>query len=179
MSQSAFIVRVPEAEPHVASWRDRFDPAARLGVPAHVTVLFPFMAPERIDAAVLAQAQAILSGLAPFAFRLARIDRFPGVLYLAPEPAEPFIELTDSFVRSFPEFPPYGGQFATVVPHLTVGHAKDPELDLIASALRASLPPGGVTSSCGRLSLIENSTGRWLPMHELPLRGMDPGPRAR
>jgi 2'-5' RNA ligase len=176
--QSACIVRVPEAEPYVASWRDRFDPAAALGVPAHVTVLFPFMAPERIDAAVLGQAQAILSAVAPFAFRLTRIDRFPGVLYLAPEPAEPFIALTHAFARAFPEFPPYGGQFATVVPHLTVGHVEDPELDRVASSLRASLPPGGVTSWCRRISLIENSTGRWLPMHELPLRGMDDGPRA-
>jgi 2'-5' RNA ligase len=177
--QAAFIVRVPEAEPYVATWRDRFDPAARLGVPAHITVLFPFMPPERIDGVVLEKAQAIASAMAPFSFRLVRIERFPGVLYLAPEPAEPFVALTHAFARSFPEFPPYGGQFATVVPHLTVGHASDPELAPVASALRASLPPGGVTSSCRRISLIENSTGHWLPMHELPLRGMDHLPSQR
>jgi hypothetical protein len=37
MAQTAFIVRVPEAERHVGDLRDRFDPSARLGVPAHIT----------------------------------------------------------------------------------------------------------------------------------------------
>ena len=37
------LVVVAEAEPVVAQLRLRLYPVARLGVPAHVTVLFPFM----------------------------------------------------------------------------------------------------------------------------------------
>jgi hypothetical protein len=50
MAESAFIVRVPEAEPHVAHLRERFDPMALLGVPAHITLLYPFLSPEQIAA---------------------------------------------------------------------------------------------------------------------------------
>lgn len=40
MAESAFIVPVPEAEPHAAHLRERYDPVALLGVPAQVTLLF-------------------------------------------------------------------------------------------------------------------------------------------
>ena len=39
---TALVVLVPEAEPVVAAHRLRHDPAAADGVPAHVTVLYPF-----------------------------------------------------------------------------------------------------------------------------------------
>src|SRR5580765_1428536 len=38
MAESALGVNVPEAEPNVGALRARFDPAAKLGVPAHITV---------------------------------------------------------------------------------------------------------------------------------------------
>jgi len=66
MAESAFIVRVPEAEPRVGALRERFDASVRLGVPAHITVLVPFMSPERISAAVLAEAQVALDEVPAF-----------------------------------------------------------------------------------------------------------------
>jgi hypothetical protein len=59
MAETALIVRVPEAETRVQSLRGRFDPVSRLGVPAHVTVLFPFMAPEHITQDVLERIRAL------------------------------------------------------------------------------------------------------------------------
>jgi 2'-5' RNA ligase len=171
MSQSAFILRVPEAEPFVARLRERFDPAARLGVPAHVTLLFPFASPERITPAMLEHARALVASVRAFPFRLARIERFPGTLYLAPEPPQPFVELTEALARRFPEFPPYGGEFDTIIPHLTVAHGSQEELRAAELELRATWPDSGVAvRSCGKLSLIENSSGRWEPMHEFELR---------
>ena len=49
MLRTGLIVEVPDAELVVAHWREQLDPHAMLGVPAHVTVLFPFAAPDRID----------------------------------------------------------------------------------------------------------------------------------
>ena len=69
MPQSAFIVRVPEAEALVRELRNRFDASSRLGVPAHVTVLFPFMSPERVTAVVLAEVKAALQQVPAFTFR--------------------------------------------------------------------------------------------------------------
>jgi 2'-5' RNA ligase len=170
LAESAFIVRVASAEPHVRELREKWDPAARLGVPAHVTVLFPFLSPERIDAKILAKARSAFAKHDPFDFRLARVGRFPGVIYLAPDPAAPFVALTKSLVREFPDHPPYGGQFATIVPHLTVAHAKEAELAPIeAQLLRSLKSSGAATASCREITLIENSSGRWKPMHAFPL----------
>ena len=46
---SALLVEVPEAEPLVRQWRMDLDPHAALGVPAHITVLFPFAPPPLIS----------------------------------------------------------------------------------------------------------------------------------
>jgi len=116
--RTALIVEVPEAEPAVAALRLEHDPMARLGVPAHVTILFPFAAPDDVDE------QAITEVLAPFAgfsFALDRVERFDeGPVWLHPEPSEPFAELTDAFAARWPEHPPYEGVHETVIPHLTL-----------------------------------------------------------
>jgi len=41
--QTAIIVPVPEAESAMSRWREKFDDSARAGVPAHVTVIAPFL----------------------------------------------------------------------------------------------------------------------------------------
>ena len=48
------------------------------------------------------------------------------VLWLAPDPAEPFRALTASVAAAFPEHPPYEGAHDDVVPHLTVGQDAPP-----------------------------------------------------
>ena len=53
-AESAVLVPVPEAERAVGGHRDRLDRAAAWGVPAHVTVLYPFVAPPAITATVIA-----------------------------------------------------------------------------------------------------------------------------
>jgi 2'-5' RNA ligase len=170
MAQSAFIVRVPEAEPRVAHWRERFDPSARLGVPAHITLLYPFMSPELISVAVVEQASAVVSATRSFTFALQQVRRFPGALYLAPEPSAPFIALTRRLTQQFPEFPPYGGQYQTVVPHLTVAHGGRLEHSDAETELLVSLSVGaGIACSCNEIVLIENASGRWQPMRSFAL----------
>src|ERR1700729_2595365 len=47
-SESCLLVPVPEAEAVVGRVRGRLDRAAAWGVPAHVTILYPFVLPEAI-----------------------------------------------------------------------------------------------------------------------------------
>jgi len=174
LSESAFIVPVAAAEAFVADLRAALDPSAALGVPAHITLLHPFMAPERIDAAVLARVEAIARATAAFAFRLAAIGRFPGTLYLAPEPAEPFVALTRALWREFPEHPPYGGRHPAIVPHLTVAHDTDAASAERLAAAEATLAkrwprPHGIAAHCDRIVLIENASGRWRTLRAFTL----------
>jgi 2'-5' RNA ligase len=168
VAESAFIACVPEAEPYVGHLREQFDPSAKRGVPAHITLLYPFMSPELIGTAVLERARAAVAATPSFAFTLARLSRFPGAVYLAPDPSAPFIELTKRLVRQFPEFPPYGGQYEGIVPHLTVAHGGRLEHSRLETELLISLS-GGIACSCSELVLIENASGRWQQMHVFPL----------
>jgi 2'-5' RNA ligase superfamily len=117
---SGLIIEVPEAEGAVAAWRKRLDPQAALGVPAHITVLFPFAAADRLDDSSIAILSRLVASVGSFEFHLVR-TAWSGetTLWLAPEPAAPFNQLTELLSGAFPAYPPYGGQFAEVVPHLT------------------------------------------------------------
>jgi 2'-5' RNA ligase len=164
-------VCVPEAELNVSSLRIRFDPAAKLGVPAHITVLFPFKAPCAITPEILLKVRRLLIGLAPFSFRLADIGVFPGVVFLAPDPADRFAAITNALADLFPEHPPYLGAHSSVVPHLTVAHVAQSQQTAVVSELSAGLPQEGIFSFCHRVSLIENSSGRWQRMDAFTLGG--------
>jgi hypothetical protein len=148
-AESALIVAVPEAEPLVGSWRLRLDRSAPWGVPAHVTLLYPFVAPEEIGAAVLERLRVLFASVEPFAFSLLEARRFDDtVLYLAPVPDAAFRRLTDLLVDAFPDCPPYGGAYDEVIPHLTVAEEAPPgDLAEAEAAMRAGLPLAAVATN--------------------------------
>lgn len=178
MSDSAFIIHVPDAERSVGPLRERFDASVKLGVPAHITVLMPFMPPGRITAAVLEQAGRALGQVAAFRFTLREVQRFPAVAYLAPEPAAPFVALTQNLVRSFPDYPPFRGEFESIVPHLTVAHGSAANVEAAAAELEAIMRRHGpIECTCSAVALIGNSSGRWETMHVFDLPGAQHGQR--
>jgi 2'-5' RNA ligase len=170
--ETAFVVLVPEAEPRVAQLSARHDSAAARGVPAHVTLLHPFRPPARVTGGVLRRAAAALVGQRPFDFRLATPGAFPGVVWLAPEPEAPFVAMTLALARVFPEWPPYGGLHADIVPHLTVAHGTEAELASVRDALAAEWAAcGPVRARCTAVALLGCDGPRWRLCHLLPLRG--------
>lgn len=170
--RTALIVVVPEAEPVVAPLRLRYDPSARLGVPAHLTVLFPFAPRDALSREHLDGLAAVLAAVEPFAFELRTIARFPATVYLEPAPAAPFAALTAAIARRFPEHPPYGGRFPTVIPHLTVADLQPENVDRAERELAAALAAHGpIRSHCREIALIEeDDDGRWRPRASLALR---------
>jgi 2'-5' RNA ligase len=164
LPETALICRVPEAEPFIARYRQRFDPSARRNVPAHVTILYPFLAPADVDDDVRECLRGITAAVPPFDYRLRETRRFPVSLYLAPDPDASFAALTEAVYRAFPDHPPFAGKFDVVVPHVTVAHGDDALLCEIDVELRIALPPTGVAARCAEVVLIENSSGRWEPM---------------
>ena len=145
ISRSGLIIEVPEAEPAVRHLRERLDASAPLGVPAHITVLFPFMPPETVDAGALARLAELFAGVGMFGFQLDRTSWFGAdVLWLGPRDARPFRVLTQRVFSAFPDFPPFEGVFEDVVPHLTVGHGHPvSELREAEVLVRARLPIHG------------------------------------
>ena len=136
---------VPEAEPVVARHRATLDAAAGWGIPAHVTVLFPFAPPEQLDAALIGALAATVAGVPAFGCVFRRTGWFgDDVLWLDPEPADAFRALTATVVRAFPQWLPYRGEFSDVVPHLTVGERRFADLDTLRAAAggRRARAPG-------------------------------------
>jgi len=170
MAISAFVVKVPAAEGIAHDLRRRYDASAALGVPAHITVLVPFMDPALVTREVLERAQRVLQRTPSFDFLLSSVGRFPETAYLAPEPASPFIGMTLALVEAFPGFLPYGGEHEGVVPHLSVAHGDAHHAEQAADELHARLAmSGAVHATCTEVALIENSSGRWQDMHVFPL----------
>ena len=116
-------------------------------LPPHVTVLYP--SPGDVEA--IAQ---VLAPFAGFDVTFERLDRFPGTLWLAPEPAEPFVAMTEAMVARFPEWQPYGGVFKSVVPHLTIAQAS---LDDVAVQVEPLLP---LASRVDSVVLYQSVDGR-------------------
>lgn len=164
-TESALVILVPEAEPLVRPFRDLYDPSAALGVPAHITLLYPFIEPEKIGADTLDAIAECFSGFAPIAFSLTEVRRFPAeTLYLAPAPDEPFSRLTMAIWDRFPEAPPYGGAWPDIVPHLSVARFADAgELERVADerarVWETALP---IRAHARTAVLLVNATGRWV-----------------
>lgn len=128
--RSAVLIEVPAAEPVVGAWRAEHDPVAP-GVPAHVTLLFPFRSPETLDAAVLDSVRAVAAATPAFDFALTSIGEFDGVIWLLPEPEQRFLALTHALFGAFPDCPPYEGRHEKPQPHLTIAHVNgDRQADL-------------------------------------------------
>jgi 2'-5' RNA ligase len=125
-ADSTLIVPVPSVERVLAEFLGRAPQRATSGIPAHITALFPFAPADAIDTALEAAVGEVVAGLEPFDFRLTDVGTFPSVLYLAPEPAQPFRELTHALWSRWPQFPPYGGAYDAVIPHLTVATGRQP-----------------------------------------------------
>jgi hypothetical protein len=140
--ETALLLPVPAAEPTVRRQRDRLDASARDGVPAHITVLYPFLPPAEIGESLLASLGRLFAGLVAFEFSLDRIGWFgEEVVWLGPCDPAPFTALTELVFTSFPSCPPYGGQHPEVIPHLTIGATGTPQvLRAAADSVRPCLP---------------------------------------
>lgn len=162
MAATAVLIPVPEAAPHVDGYRSRFTPAHVVGLPPHVTLLYPFVDSAELTTGVLRDVERIVADVGRFevTFRsVARLEGSPPTLYLAPEPAGPFAELTRALVAAFPAYPPYGGRYDEIVPHLTVATADAEALAPVAAEVSASLP---LAAPVVEAWLMEcNDRGRW------------------
>jgi 2'-5' RNA ligase len=169
MPESALVIEVPDAEPLVSEWRAKHDWSAQRGVPAHITILYPFAPTEKVDEALLAQLRELFASEAPISFELARVARFPQTTWLAPEPSEPFKALIELVAARFPDYPPYEGAHDVVIPHLTVAEGDTGLHDRAEAAVSGHLP---IKTHADHVAfLFENDQGRWHRAHRFPLSG--------
>jgi 2'-5' RNA ligase len=166
-NESAVILPIPEVEPVVARLRGKYDPSARLGVPAHVTLLYPFYPPPLPDREITTL-QGLCRSIEAFAFSFTEVRRFPATVYLHPDREETFTQITRLFIKTWPDCKPYGGAHADIVPHLTVADRVDAEtLSAVEDSLRGQLPIPCVAREVWLLT--SNQKGIWSKKAGFPL----------
>lgn len=179
-ARTMLFIPVPEAERALRDWERggllRRGPGRlrrQLGDPGlvlHVTILYPFLDASAVDAKVERELEELFGSYPAFAYSLREFGRFPGVLFLVPDPSAPFVELTNAVHRRWPDHPPYGGAFDEVKPHVTIALGRAPQS--LRSAARAALPIAGTAREVWLL--VEQANGGWLTRRTFSL-----GARAR
>jgi 2'-5' RNA ligase len=163
---SGVVVRV-SLPPALARIRSGDDLAASAGAPPHITILYPFLPVAILRPAVRRELVGIAAMVEPFDVSFGRVGRFPGAIYLIPEPSAPFVHLTAAIVTRFPGYLPYEGAFDEVVPHLTLVESATAPLGPIAEAAERHLPFRRRIAALELL--VESGDGRWHGRWRIPL----------
>jgi len=170
--RTALIAEIPAAERVAGRYRARLDPSAALGVPAHVTVLVPFVPVSKLGTAELDRLSALFAAVPVFDVRLDHTDWFgTSVLWVGPQNPAPFRDLTARVVAAFPDYPPYDGRFEDIVPHLTIGEGcPADEMRRAEDQIAGRLP---VADRVTAVTLIAESSrgGQWRTLASFLLGG--------
>ena len=110
------LLMTPEAQSLVDPWRAQHDPAARFGIPAHVTVYTPFLPPEDWQDPALSPLEKFL----PTEVTLARLENRPGGLVILAEPDDDLRAITEAVRSSWPTLPPHKRNRPDLAYHMTV-----------------------------------------------------------
>lgn len=134
--QTGVIIPVPEAQPLLAAVAERYPEAVRSGVPAHLSLLYPFLPADALDEHVLDELRKIFAGQVPTPVKFAACYRSGGFVALRPEPVEGVGALAGAVQSRWPDVVPYEGlhdadPHVTVALHTTEQRAADIERDLV------------------------------------------------
>lgn len=165
---SGLVLAVPVLQNFVDRHRHPADQSGALGVPAHVTALYPWVRPPLTDD-VLDECGRVVQDFGPISMSFRRVATFPvGVVYLVPEPDARLRALTALLVQAYPDCVPYDGEHPDPQPHLTVTTGPPDDLSELAARAAAVLTPTYCTVSA-LTALEQEPDGHWRTVRMLPL----------
>ena len=143
--------------------------SATVGVPAHATLLHPFIEPEDLDPAVRGRLREVAADHPPFDYRLDRMAEWPDAIYVAVDPVEPFARLQRDLQAAFPKWPIYGaGTDFEYEPHITVADRQGKlEPGVKEDPAWRALPIGARTEAIDVIATRPD--GRWRLVWRIPL----------
>jgi 2'-5' RNA ligase len=138
-------------------------------VPAHVTLVVPWIPPEQIKQEHLEELEELLTIQRPFEFTLEKVCWFgERVLWLGPTPAAPFKRLTGLLADHF-DTPPWQGEFTEVVPHLTVGLVTRASGGTLSEAAEDLVPKLPVSCRATEVDVMCGDGSSWSVVHRVSL----------
>jgi hypothetical protein len=147
---TALVITLPAAEVLLDAAR-RVNPAVVRPIPAHVSVLYPFV-PLTRDVEQVLEDIAAATPVTPV--DLTEIVTAQGFVGIAASALQPVV---DAVCERWPDVLPYGGRFgARPAAHLTV--AMGPDASRVITAVRKELPVGDRADA---LRVVVLTEGRW------------------
>lgn len=171
MLETAVVIVLDDARPQLEPVRAEFHAGSvAMGIPLHVTLLYPFASPGEVTEEALAD---IFGGFEAFRLTLTGVATWPQVVYAVPEPRERLRAMMHALFEKYPEYPPYGGEIAEPEPHATLSELEaDDSPGEITAGIRArteSLFP--LTCEIRDVALLEEyEPERWRERCRFPLR---------
>jgi 2'-5' RNA ligase len=135
-----------------------------------VTLLYPFVGRDELDASIRRKIASVAARHPPFDFTMTGPAQWPDTIYVAVQPIEPFVRLQADLAAAFPGYPIYGeGSDFEFTPHITVadGRAVADE-DTMRSEAWAALP---LPARAAWLDVIASDGARWNLVWRMPLGG--------
>lgn len=161
---------VPEAEPLVGDLRARLDPAARRGLGAHITLVYPFVDSDAIDDVAIERLRDVARVHAPPSFHLDSVRTFPSTVWLKPSPGDAIAALAAALEAAFPERPRGGRVFPDYVPHLSVARNVRGDRAAIVTTLADRLHASGpIRCTCRHVHVMQRSSDAWRSFSSVPL----------
>lgn len=162
------IIPPPKVQSFAFPIREQYDTVWFNRVPAHITLLYPFVPSDQVDATT-AQLNSICADLSPFELTLDRYGKFEDAVFLEPSDPEPILELYQHLLKAFPEYPIYEGEHGDdLQPHMTLARFENTE-----EARVIELPPTPVfTFTVNRLHLYLGSpeaSEPYIPISVIPI----------
>jgi 2'-5' RNA ligase len=116
--------------------REMHDAESFNRVPAHITLLYPFVPPDEVEEAEKTLTR-ICKKISPFEVTLDRYGQFENTIFLEPSQPEKILEMFAQISKAFPDYPAYEGEHGKGLhPHLTLARFDKP-----AQAKKIELPP--------------------------------------
>jgi 2'-5' RNA ligase len=148
--------------------RERYDSESFEQVPAHITLLYPFVPPAQIDIAI-DQLTSTCATFPAFELTLDRYGRFEDAIFLEPSNPAPINDLYHHLIAAYPEYPAYAGEHGDDLHfHLTLARFKSP-----AEGDAIELPPNpSFTFTVKRLHLylgVPDTHEPFIPRAVIPL----------
>lgn len=170
MSRTLLALLVPDAEPLVGDLRARLDPSARLGLGAHITLVYPFLDSMAITDDVVERLRHVARQHAPVSFVLDEVGTFPSTVWLAPRPADALVSLSAALESAFPDRPTTGRVFERFVPHLSVARNIRGDRDAVVATLEDRLRSvRGVVCACANIHVMKRTDEGWQVHSRVPL----------
>ena len=157
--KTGVVIPVPAVDSLLASVAARFPGVVREGVPAHLSVQYPFVAAGELDDGVAGALAKVFAEQQPMPVTFTECRRRGGFVYLVPDPIDGLAKLTAQIRHRWPEVAPPEGLDDEVGPHVTVAmRASDQAADTIEQETITALP---ISTELAEAWLVAFD-GRWV-----------------